>query len=337
MNREALLAVAAGGVLVVVALAAVAAPGVLADPSIEDPVRPGPVDVAEVAISPGEVTGETVELRLSTALAHRGPPAENVTVRHRAYDAESGLLVAEKTVDVGEMDVDGERPVESSLEVPREGGYRLETTVFRGSERVDQSTTTVRGVAALEPPHQRTTVSFAERRVLPAVSVAVESADDRTATLRVSALVTNGGDDPVDDIDLRVVLRQAESNVVAAETTESVGELRPGRTQSVATTVDVPDGYNYYVDAVLVRDDVIVDETREAANLDPQETLEVNQTREDVEFEIEDFAEEPTERPEATPAYPVTEEESPGFGPILALIAVVAGALLLVRTRSRNG
>lgn len=335
MNREALLATAAGGVLLVVLLAALAAPGVLADPDVDDPVRPGPVDVAEVAVSPGEVTGETVELRLSTALAHRGPPADNVTVRHRAYDAESGLLVAEETVDVGEMDVDGERSVESSLEVPREGGYRLETTVFRGNERVDRSTTTVRGVAALEPPHQRTTVSFADRPVLPAVSVAVESADEGSATLRISALVTNGGNDPVDDVDLRIVLRQADSNVVADETTESVGELRPGRTQSVATTVDVPDGYNYYVDAALVRDDVIIDETREAANLDPQETLEVNETREDVEFEIEDFAEDQRATEEPAPER-VTDEETPGFGPLAGLVAVLALALVLARSRRGN-
>ncbi|MDR5671812.1 Uncharacterized protein AArcCO_2017 [Halalkaliarchaeum sp. AArc-CO] len=338
MNREALLAATAVGLLAVVAIAALAGPGVLADPDPEEPVRPGHVGIAEVAVSPAEVTGETVQLQLTTALAHRGNAADNVTVRHRAYDADSGLLTAEETVDVGEVDVDGEQSVEASLTVPRDGGYRLETTVFRGSERLDTTSTTVRGVEALEPPYERTTVSFADRPVLPSLSVGVEDASDGTATLRISALVANGGDDPVNDVELRIVLRQADSNVVADEGVEPVGELRPGRTHSVDATVEVPDGYNYYVDAALVRNDVILDETREAANLNPQETLDVNETREEIAFEIEEFTEETAEpRPEATPAPEELEEETPGFGPLVGGVAVIALALLLARSRRTPG
>ena len=334
MNREALLAAAAVGLLLVVAIAALAGPGVLADPDVEDPVEPGHVGIAEVAVSPSEVTGETVQLQLTTALAHRGNAADNVTVRHRAYDADSGLLAAEETVDAGEVDVDGELSVDARLTVPRDGGYRLETTVFRGSERLDTAATTVHGVEALEPPYERTTVSFADRPVLPSLSVGVEDASDGTATLRISALVANGGDDPVDDVELRIVLRQADSNVVADEAIEPVGELRPGRTHAVDATVEVPDGYNYYVDAALVRDDVIIDETREAANLDPRETLDVNETREEIEFEIEEFADETDDpRPEATPEPRPVEEETPGFGPAAALVAVIALALLVARSR----
>ncbi|TKX56143.1 PGF-CTERM sorting domain-containing protein [Halorubrum sp. SP3] len=331
MDTRTALLTAAVALLVAGAVGAVAAPDALTDPRERDE-PPGQIDIAGTTVAPGEVGGETAELRLGTDLRHRGGTVENVTVRHRAIGAESGLLVDETTVEVGDVDFEGERTVNGTVTVEREGGYRIETVVFADGRRREQRTTRIAGVAALTPDYADTQVGFTDGTVWPTVAVSVVEADNRTATLSVSVSVTNRGDEPSDDVGLRLYLRQAESNVIAAEATETVGTVRPGRTDTVTATVEVPSGYNYYVDAALFDDDVLVDETQGVANLNPRETITANRTVRDVEFSVEDFeqgsdgagagddAGAPQDRG-------TSGDSTPGFGPLVALVAFVVAAL----------
>jgi PGF-CTERM protein len=335
MNRETALTAGAVGVVAVALLVAGVVPGVLADPTDRGPLPPGRVDIADgLAIQPNEVSGETTTLRVETRLSHRGNTAENVTVRFRAIDAESGFVETTETVELGNLTEDGEIPVRADLTVEREGGYRIETTVFRDSERVDSGRTTVSGLDALTPAYARTSVGFTDSDVLPPVAVSVADAGDERTTLRLGASLTNRGDEPSEDLRVTVVLRQAESNLVAGRTTVDVGTIRPGRTATVDAEVAVPSEYNYYVDAVLWKDDVMVDTARTAANLDPQRRISVDETTEDVELRVEDFEDDsgrpqPTDEPQAT-----SETSSPGLGVAVAVVALLVSALV-ARRRSR--
>ncbi|EMA69643.1 DUF7490 domain-containing protein [Halorubrum distributum] len=335
-TRTALLA-AAAALLVASAVGAVAVPGAITDPR-ETNEPPGRIDVAGATVSPGEVRGETAELRLGTDLRHRGGTVENVTVRHRAIGAESGLLVDETTVDVGDVDFEGERTVNGTVTVEREGGYRIETVVFADGQRREQQTTRVAGVAALTPDYADTQVGFTDGSVWPTVAVSVVEADNETATLSASVSVTNRGDEASEDVDLRLYLRQAESNVIAAEAAETVGTVRPGRTDTVTATVEVPAGYNYYVDAALFDDDVLVDETQGVANLNPRETITANETVRDVAFSVEDFERDDAggeggDGSDRAPTDGASDGSTPGFGPLVALVALVVAALTARRRR----
>ncbi|WP_123620364.1 PGF-CTERM sorting domain-containing protein [Halorubrum sp. CSM-61] len=336
-TRTALLA-AAAALLLAGAVGAVAAPDAIVDPREADE-RPGDVRIVDTVVSPGEVRGETAELRLGVDLQHRGSPVENVTVRHRAIGADSGLLVDETTVDVGGVDGGGERTINGSVDVDREGGYRIETVVFADGERRASQTTRVGGVAALTPDYADSRVGFTEGNVWPTVAVSVREADNETATLSVSISVTNRGDGPSEPLDLRVLLRQSESNVIADEASETVGEVRPGRTDTVTTTVEVPANYNYYVDAALWSDDVLIDETQGVANLNPRETISADETVEEVEFTVEDFTRGGGGDDAADGAGADRDrgedgsgDSTPGFGPLVALVALV-GAALVARRR----
>ena len=332
MRLERSLTAAAVALLLVTAVAVFVVPGALADPD-EGVTRPGPVDVSEVSVAPGEVSGGTAELRLLTRIDHRGQPTPNVTVRFRAYDAESGLLVAEQRRDAGTLTGDRSVQHNGTLRVAREGGYVLETTLFRDGRAVDQRSRRVSGVAALTPPYAASPVSFTDRTALPPVSVTVASADGNRTQLRLTASLANGGDDASGDLRVEFRLRQAESNVQAARAAESVGQIRPGRTGEATAEVTVPAGYNYYVDAVLYRDDVVIDTARSVANLNPQERISAEETVRDVAFDVADF--EQTDRPaqEATRGPAQTSSSAPGFGPVVALAALLAAATVVVRRR----
>ncbi|WP_058367668.1 DUF7490 domain-containing protein [Haloparvum sedimenti] len=335
MNRESTLAVVAALLLLGATGLVLAAPDALDDPRSED-APPGHLAVAETAIAPGEITGETAALRIDTGLRHRGGALENVSVRYRAVDSESGLLVDERRVELGEVTGDGEVSAAGTLVVPREGGYRIETTVFADGERVASDSGTVRGVAALTPDYADRRVGFPDHRVWPTLAVAVDEADGETATLRITASVTNRGDDPSEAVELAVLLRQSDSNVVADRATTTVEAIRPGRTETVDVTVTVPDDYNYYVDAMVRADGVVVDEAGSVANLNPRETISANETTEEVAFNAEDFAEEeseaeaPREEPEGA-----TDGETPGFGAVAAVLALLS--LMLAGRLRRRG
>jgi PGF-CTERM protein len=335
MRRETALAAGAAGVVLIAVVAAVLAPGALADPSEERPVRPGPVDIAGMEISAGDVTGDTVVLNVETRLSHRGPPARNVTVRVQAVDAESGLVETTRTATVGDLTEEREVSVPTNLSVRREGGYRIRATVYRDGQRVDSGARELRGLDALQPPYARSAVQFAEADALPPVSFSVAETSGNRTTLALQMALTNTGDEQPEDLRVTVTLRQADSNIVADRTSVPVGSIRPGRTETVETQLTVPTGYNYYIDAVLWKDGVVIDSARGAANLDPTETISVNETQRDVELRVSDF----TRGDEADGDRPVPEEtaagaaggSAPGFGVGVALVALVATALLARR------
>jgi PGF-CTERM protein len=108
----------------------------------------------------------------------------------------------------------------------------------------------------------------------------------------------------------------------------------------VTTTVEVPANYNYYVDAALWSDDVLIDETQGVANLNPRETISANQTTEEVEFAVEDFTREEGGDDAGGDGADAPDrgadgagDSTPGFGPLVALVALVAAALVTRRRR----
>lgn len=329
MNREQILTAAAVGVIAVALLTAALAPGAFQGPD-EEPIRPGPVDIADVTIQPGTVTGETATLQIDTALRHRGNPTPNVTVRLRAIDSQSGLLETSETVEVGELSGEQERTVPANLTVAREGGYRIEVLVFQDDRRVATGGRTVAGMEALTPEYARTSVQFSELDTLPAIDVSVSEVGDQRTELEIATWLTNEGDEPTGDLRVGIVVRQADSNLVADRSEASVQAIEPGRTSSTTQTVSVPSEYNYYVDAIIWKDDVVVDTARTAVNLDPSERISVNETRREVEFEVGDFERERDEAPEPRETA-AADEEAPGFGVVVASVALLVAALVARR------
>ena len=349
MNRERTLGVLAVAVLLFGAALVVAAPGALAEKS-DTSVRPTHLDLREPRVSAGEVGGETAELSLDLRLAHRGGPAENVTVEVQAIDTDTGLVATTVRKRLGRIPATSAGPGRESREVrtrvnvsvKRQGGYRLDIRVYENDSRVATGRTTVRGVKSLVPDYADTPVEFhrfGERETsLPVISYSIQDTENNRTALETQTFLTNRGDEPAGDLTLVVKARQVESNVVADEATVQVGEIRPGRTEAQTARLTVPADYNYYLDAILLRDDVVVGTATSSATLDPTRPVPENETTEEVEFNAGDFASSPTPEPERADAGaepPATATSSgPGFGIVVGLAALLA--LTAVLTRRRN-
>ena len=339
MKRETMFV---GGAVVVVAaalVAVVAAPGAIADPE-PDPVRPGYLSIQEVAIAPGEITGETATLSVDARLDHSGGRSENVTLLVRAVHLDSGLV--ETSAETPVPDVSGEREVSvvRNLTVERAGGYRIETVVFRDGERIAEGAKRIEGVGTLTPAYAETDVRFHWQGDdgLPPIEYTVTDAGGNRTVLNVSTFLTNEGDAPSEELRVAFTARQADSNVVADRASVRVGDVRPGRTAAPDVALSVPEGYNYYLDAVLWKDGVIVGTARSVANLNPTETVAPNRTVREVGLEVSDFEtgeagdDGPPER-ETPVADAGNAGGVPGFTPLVSVLAL-AGALLLARRRA---
>jgi PGF-CTERM protein len=329
MRAETLLAAAALVVVLASAVVAVAVPGAVAGPDDD----PGFARLGDVTVATAEVRPDTATLTVTAFLQHRGGTSENLSVRVRATHLETGMHATTGAADVAAVEGDREVAVPVNVSVPREGGYRVEVALYDDGDRRGDHAREVRGVGDLRPPAARSPVRFhqfdrrAGNDTLPSVQTSVARAGDDEVTLNVSAYLTNEGGDATGDLSVQFVLRQAESGVVATRTRVPLGAVAAQHTVTPSALVTVPDGYNYYVDAILWRDGVVVDSVRGVANLDPERSIRVNRSGAGGGLQVSDFERDRDDAGGPTGEPSGTEVRSPGFGAVAALVALVAAAL----------
>ncbi|WP_256296270.1 DUF7490 domain-containing protein [Haloarchaeobius salinus] len=336
MRIESVLAALAVIAVVATAGVLVAVPDALQSPVPPEPTDPGGGSVEDLTIAVENVSGGTATFAVTPYVEHRGNTAPNVTVLLRATDDESGTVAATRTLSLGELSGGREVNVTGTLAVPREGGYRIEAVLYRDDRRLDAGSRTVSGVEHLVPEYERTPVAFHEFEGadLPVIEYSIASVSGDEATLDVTTYLSNTGDEPADDLRFVLKARQNGSNVVADRTTVDVGRVDPGETVTPSAELTVPDGYDYYLDAILWRGDTVVDTERSVANLGPGAGLSVDEENDTGGFESGDFADEDDQPPARTEREDAADGGGqPGFGVPVALAALLATALLARRLR----
>jgi hypothetical protein len=199
--------------------------------------------------------------------------------------------------------------LQGSLTVERQGEYDVEAIVYLNGTRIETGSREVSGVGTLTPAYRDTPLQFQDfDDEMPVIEYQIDDVENDQATLDVSTYLTNTGAQPSEDLELVLTARQNGSNVIADRTTVQVGEIGSGKTATPSGELEVPDDYNYYLDAVLWKDGTVVATARSTANLAPGTglTVDENSTAGDDEFQAGDF--EQTENDQET----VPETESPG-------------------------
>lgn len=343
MKREWVFGGAVLGVVLATVLAAVLLPGALADRS--EPQPDGEVRMEEISISAAEVGGERLTLATDVRLEHTEGISENVTVELRAVGLDSELIETSKTIDVGTVDETSEVSAAGTLRVERGGSYRIEAIVYRDGVRTTTGSKTVRGTEALTPGYPDSPVEFHRfaRHDFPAIDYEITDSDDDSATLDVDTYVTNGGEASTDDLTLVLKARQVDSGIVASEREIDVASIGSSQTARPGSELTVPSGYNYYLDAILFDDGVVLDTARSGASLDPTERVQANETERDVELEVGDFdSDDQPDRDDRESADgdgedadgEVSDGAGPGFGIAVVILAVVG---LGLRARGHTG
>lgn len=338
----------AGALLVVVVatlLAAVLVPDALADRT--EPQPDAEIRVEEIAISADNVGGERLDFVTDVRLAHIDGVSENVTVELRAVRLDSGLVEANERVAVGAVEDTREVSASEHLQVERGGDYRIEVIVFRNGVRETVERETVRGTEALTPGYPDSPVGFHRfaKHDLPVIEYQIAESTADSATLDVETYLTNGGEAAAEDLTVVLKARQVDSNIVAAEQVVAVDAIGPSQTARPGAELTVPADYNYYLDAILLNDGVVVDTARTGASLDPTERVPANETERDVELDVGDFDSQNTGQDDGFDdesdaadddgeAAEEGDDSGAGFGVAVAVLAILAGVVLQARMRT---
>lgn len=343
VNRERTLAAVALVLVLVGGAIAALAPGATAQET-DDPVPESRLDLREPRVSAGQVSTGTATVALDVRMDHSGGPAENVTVEVQAIDEQTGLVETTVREPIGNVTEDGEVRTVVNASVERQGGYRFDIRVYEDGERVATGYTRVSGVGSLTPDRERTGATFqrfaSANTDLPSITFSVGETTDNRTTLETRTFLTNDGDEPTETVELLVRARQTDSNIVAARERVSVGAIEPGTTVAPTVSLEVPDDYNYHLDAVLFSDGAVVETASAGAVLDPslpapENGTANNDTLETSDFELDGGAADGPDQEAETPV-PTTESAGggPGFGAPVAVVAVLAAAVLAYRARS---
>ena len=327
MDRHRILISAGLVMMLFILVSAIVLPGAIAERDTN--IREGVIRLnQDVAVEPLTVSGQSVTLSLDIRLSHRGGVSENISVEVRAIDADSNLLRETERVSVGSIRGNREVPVRANLTVPREGQYRFDVRIYNSGQRVENGATTVSGVSALTPAYAKSTVRFEqfETTTIPPITYRIANVTENQVQITTTTYLTNTGDTATDGLQLRIMARQADSNIIADQTTATIGTVRSGRTTEVNATLEVPDEYNYALDAMLIRDSVILEVASATAELAPTEPLPANSTREQIDIQASDFetgAETTGEDRGETAGLTESETSQPGFGISIGLLALV--------------
>lgn len=327
----------AGGAVVLLVLGVLLA--VMLPTGVEGETEPTPggeVSVAEMDISLGNVTGETVEFEVVPRLSHRGGVSENLTVVVRATRTSTELLASEETTEVDSIEGNGEREVEIPVVVDREGEYVFKTVVYKDDRRVEAASRRIGNVGAVQPEYATSGIAFYSFPLQPSIEYSIGSVSDEVE-LRTASYLANRGNEQ-EEVTLAVEARQADSMIVADRKEVSVS-IPAGSTKRVPTELKVPDGYNYYLDATAWRGENIVATHRNAANLRPNVSIEVDREGGEAGLKVGDFESGEARREELQQESEQQEREitnetqeegaegQPGFTAVVALLAVLALAV----------
>jgi len=280
------------------------------------------VAVTGITVGAQKVTGAEVTLNVTSDIQNTyGVSSGIARVQLRAYDTESGLVVAERFDDAGFLGVRGSGSVSQTIDLPRKGSYRLVSSVYENGQRKGTGEITVYNLERLTPDIQETGLSISD------IDFLVKKVAGERAEIQTDIYFTNDNRAPSGTFDVEVKAKEEDAKLLADKQKTHVESIQPDATRVSSVTLSVPDQYNYVVEVLVWKNDTIVKRGEGNVRLRPgtqvaKDTLFVTKQIETSKF---------VQNSGSSPVSPVPQPyatKSPGFSPPLVIIAL--GALVML-------
>jgi hypothetical protein len=280
------------------------------------------IDVAAEQVLSGSVT-----LNVTTIIENQyGYPEGPATVQLKAYNVGTGLLEADRTDAAGTVDRGSARRVSQRIVLPREGSYRIAVVVFEGDARKANAEITVSNLEQLPADVHRSGVEIQD------IDFIVKGVEGGRAVVQADVYFTNKGGMTSGSYDVEVRAREMDAHLIADKEWTRIGDILPDTTVIQGVTLSVPDQYNYVVEVLLWKDQVIVKRGEGKVLLRPGTTLGEGERFVTRSIETSRFIAE-TPFPTLLPEGYASARPTPGFEGILAGMALAAVAVLGRRFR----
>ncbi|MDD1690274.1 MAG: hypothetical protein LUQ66_06395 [Methanoregula sp.] len=280
------------------------------------------VHVSSMTVGAEKVTGAEVTMNVTTDIQNMYGVSSGISrVQLKAYNTESGLMVAEKTSDAGFLGVRGSGSVSQALVLPRKGSYRLVSTIYENNQRKGQGEITVYSLERLTPDNQKTGLTISD------IDFLVRKVEGDRVNIQTDVYFTN--DDPEESgaFTIEVKAKEEDARLLADKQQATVDSIRPGATKVSGVTLTVPDQYNYVFEVLVWKDDVIIKRGEGNVRLRPGQIVSKDTQFVTKEIETSKFVQGSGE-PALSPQ-PYTTMNSPGFAVPLALLALGSLAVFI--------
>jgi len=281
--------------------------------------------VTDIDISPERVTSTSVLLNVTTYVENNGNgDSGEAKLILKAFDSTSGLLVGATTTPAGIIDKDKTLPVSQLISVEREGGYRIDVVLFEDEKRLRQRSVQIYGIGDLTPNINDIGIRIQEMDFL------VENVTGSRVTIGVDLYLTNEGDFTSEDLPMLIKAREVDAGLLADKVWITTGSVEKEKTIVRSCEIAVPDGYNYIVEALIWKNDTIVERGEGVVQLNPKRTIPKDEEIVSSDIRVEDFMPEPEEM-----EYMETgaKKKVPGFTSAMTGIAVMIAIFMLIRIR----
>ena len=281
------------------------------------------LDITGMDVGTDSVSGTTVVLNVTTAVTNTyGFPNGDLTFGLKAYDTSTELLVAGKDTRAAGLAKGDTAVVSQTLSLPRQGSYRIVVTIFEGESRKTEGEITVSNLEMLTPDNQATGVEIRD------IDFIVKGVSNGRATIESDIYFVNEGQEPSSSYDVEVRAREMDAHLIADKQWTKIDPVSPGTTVIKGVELSVPDQYNYLIEVLLWKDQVIVRRGEGSVLLRPGSTLPAGENFVTKKIETSQFI---ATTPFATqPPYTATKAQ-PGFG--MAAAAAGIGMALVIRRK----
>ncbi|MEA1894959.1 MAG: hypothetical protein U9N36_07135 [Euryarchaeota archaeon] len=289
--------------------------------------------ITDLDISAERVTSTSVLLNVTTYIENNGNgESGEVKLILKAFDSTSGLLVSETTTPAGRINKDKTIPVAQLISVEREGGYRIDVVLFEDENRLRQRSVQIYGIGDQTPNINDIGIRIQEMDFL------VENVTDSRVMIGVDIYLTNEGDYPSKDLPMLVKAREVDAGLLADKVWVTTGSVEKEKTIIRSCKIAVPDSYNYVVEALIWKNDTIVERGEGVVQLNPKRTIPKDEEIVSDEIRVRDFMPTPAivERSELMDygsAGGAAEKKTPGFTSAMTGVTVMIAIFMLIRIR----
>lgn len=211
------------------------------------------IGILSIDVAAPEVAAGTVQLEVTTTLDNLQAESGRLQVQVKAFDADTNMLVANGTAEVGAMQADQSKAVPIRLALPRSSGYRMEVLVHQDGRIVQRGEVTVANLQGLEP-----TLYDTGLRIMQIDTQVLGTADGRVK-VRCPVYITNEGGQASRALRLQLKAREVSTSILADEAWLDVPSVGRDQTAVHEVELEMPDEFNYALEAFIWDGPVIVE------------------------------------------------------------------------------
>ncbi len=288
------------------------------------------VAITGINVGAEKITGSQVSLNVTTDVENTYGISSGISrVQLKAYDTETGLVVSDTACDAGFLGIRGAGSVSQTIELPRKGSFRLESTVFENGQRKGRGEITVYNLERLTPDNQEAGLLISD------IDFMVKSVSGERAAIQTDIYFTNENPAPNGPFDIEVKAKETDAHLLADKQLTRIESIKPEATSVASVTLSVPDQYNYVVEVLVWKNGAIVKRGDGIVQLRPGTMVNKNTQFVTKKIETSKFVTGSPQPSAGAIPVPYSTPRQPGFTGPLALIAIGSLAAVFIARRNR--